>query len=489
VDKGSVSPVRGFVALILVLGGLFALVMTFPKQGIPVYGEFKLKFPSLNHLIYGDSLSYADLERLRQQQYEDSVLLSKLTGLSDSLNLFLRIGREAPHGFIYPDATDTLFFPVFRKWERMPDSATFCRIMHYGDSQIEIDRISGKVREGLQQKFGGGGPGLQPALQMIPSGTVRQSYEGAMQRFAIWGFDSIKPGHSRYGPMLNFCRVESDTLKLSFQHGYSILPEAGNIHRVKLLAGYAEQDVTIHLYGSGRNLGSRTLPAGNSWRSFSWESEVALSSLSFTLTGGGGAYEIYGVSLEHSNGITLDNLPMRGCSGTIFTGVNREQLRWGLEELEVDWLWLQFGGNSMPQIKSKADAERYAENFGRQLQRFKELVPDVPILVIGPSDMSRNIEGKWRTWPFLPETRDALKKVSLREGAAFFDLMRAMGGKNSMPSWVNATPPLAGADYIHFTARGADKVADMLLETLLREFEIYKLKQRKSAWDTLPALQ
>jgi len=487
VNRRSVSPVRGFLALLLTLGVLFLLVLVFPAGGIRVYGEFRLKFPSLNHLVYGDSLSYADLERLRQKNYEDSVLLSQLTNLQDSLDNFLRISRASAHGFRYPEDNDTLFFPVFRKWHRMPDSSTFSRIVHYGDSQIEIDRISGKVREGLQQKFGGGGPGLQPPMQLIPSGTIRQSYEGTMDRFAIWGFDSIKPGHSRYGPILNFCRVKSDTLVLSFQHGYSILPEARNITRVKLMAGYATHPVQVSLTANGRFWGTKELSAGSSWRVFNWESEVPLSNLSFRLVGEG-PYEVYGISLESGVGICLDNLPMRGCSGTIFTGVNKEQLRWGLEELGVDWIWLQFGGNSMPQIKSKQDAENYAENFSRQLKRFKELLPEIPILVIGPSDMSRNIDGKWQTWPFLPETRDALKRVSLREGAAFFDLMRAMGGKNAMPSWVNASPPLAGADYIHFTARGADKVADMLLETLMREFEIYKLKQRKAAWDTVPAL-
>ena len=29
------------------------------------------------------------------------------------------------------------------------------RIMHYGDSQIEGDRISGRLRERLQKEFGG----------------------------------------------------------------------------------------------------------------------------------------------------------------------------------------------------------------------------------------------------------------------------------------------------------------------------------------------
>ncbi|HML84907.1 MAG TPA: hypothetical protein PKE52_07095, partial [Bacteroidales bacterium] len=35
-----------------------------------------------------------------------------------------------------------------------------CRILHYGDSQIEGDRISGYIRNRLQGIYGGGGPGF-----------------------------------------------------------------------------------------------------------------------------------------------------------------------------------------------------------------------------------------------------------------------------------------------------------------------------------------
>ena len=37
-----------------------------------------------------------------------------------------------------------------------------CQIVHYGDSQIEGDRITGYVRNRLQLAFEGGGPGFFP---------------------------------------------------------------------------------------------------------------------------------------------------------------------------------------------------------------------------------------------------------------------------------------------------------------------------------------
>ena len=49
------------------------------------------------------------------------------------------------------------------------------RIVHYGESQIEEDRMSSQIREVLQDRFGGAGVGLMPLAQTIPSRSVKQT--------------------------------------------------------------------------------------------------------------------------------------------------------------------------------------------------------------------------------------------------------------------------------------------------------------------------
>jgi hypothetical protein len=46
-----------------------------------------------------------------------------------------------------------------------------------------------------------------------------------------------------------------------------------------------------------------------------------------------------------------------------------------------------------------------------------------------------------------------------------------MGGENSMPNWVNANPPLAYKDFIHFNDVGAAKVAGLLTDALLEQYK------------------
>jgi hypothetical protein len=49
-----------------------------------------------------------------------------------------------------------------------------------------------------------------------------------------------------------------------------------------------------------------------------------------------------------------------------------------------------------------------------------------------------------------------------------------MGGKNSMPSWVFANPPLASSDFVHFNTRGARIIANMFYNSLMYEYNLYK---------------
>jgi hypothetical protein len=48
-------------------------------------------------------------------------------------------------------------------------SSQSVRVVHYGDSQIEEDRITNVLRERWQKAYGGGGVGLIPLHQTIPN--------------------------------------------------------------------------------------------------------------------------------------------------------------------------------------------------------------------------------------------------------------------------------------------------------------------------------
>ena len=118
----------------------------------------------------------------------------------------------------------------------------------------------------------------------------------------------------------------------------------------------------------------------------------------------------------------------------------------------------------------------YRRAFKKQLQFFKELCPGTPVIVIGPSDMSVRVDGHFDTYPGLEAIRDALRDAAMESGFGFWDLYEAMGGYNSMPSFVQAVPSLASADYIHFNNLGINLVAEMFYNALMVEFNNYEFK-------------
>ena len=70
------------------------------------------------------------------------------------------------------------------------------------------------------------------------------------------------------------------------------------------------------------------------------------------------------------------------------------------------------------------------------------------------------------------QRRDAaLRAAAHAQGAAFFDVYSFMGGAGSMSTWVQRSPPLAGADHIHFTPNGARKVGRALALALDQELD------------------
>jgi lysophospholipase L1-like esterase len=171
----------------------------------------------------------------------------------------------------------------------------------------------------------------------------------------------------------------------------------------------------------------------------------------------------------------VDNIALRGSSGTFFHQINFAQLKQFYDYLNVKLVILQFGGNSLPAIKDGTMAANYGGYIKGQISIIKKLAPEASIIFIGPADMSVKEGTSYVTHPQLEATRDAIKKAALESGCVFFDMYDCMGGKNSMASWVDEK--LAATDYIHFSPQGARKIATLFYSALINEYNAY-LKNR-----------
>ena len=453
---------------------LLALVGTLmPAQGVTV-GLVTLRFPSPAELMAeGSGMPEVNPDSTLAQLQRGS----QATGLRstiDSLKFYKRFTTTDVSRLHFPDGDYTFFDSLFA--DLRDEAATRnIRILHYGDSQIEMDRISSTFRQELQASFGGLGAGILPPVQTIPTFTVSQSASG-LSRYVCYG-DSTQPRapHRRYGLLATCAQAGGvSTFTARASSGKRVQPLARKYQKVTLLVGNSQAGFSATCKGVKRNLPN----AVKGVSLLQWEFADSLSSLSLTMNG---MADVYGIALEGKSGVSVTNVPMRGCSGTIFTRIDSSVLGQCYRKLRVDLIVMQYGGNMMPSISSDKAISNYMSAISKQLQYIRKLYPQARILFIGPSDMSKRVNGKLQSYPYLSKMNEALKRTVLANHAAYWDMFAVMGGENSMISWVSHQPAWAGPDYVHFTEAGAEQIAKVLSRAFLTHYDFFVLRSRCNA--------
>ncbi|MCK5135147.1 MAG: hypothetical protein KAR19_05110 [Bacteroidales bacterium] len=482
------KPFRIFIFFVVVLLLLSIIALLMPEQGIGVTGDLRLSFLSVSDLFREDTLKMnKSVERLMAGA---TVTDDPESDPEEDLARTDDTGGEVPQPVVTPANADSLKQSVFRLQfaEGEEDllapffrtlgglrngSVVRTRILHFGDSQIEDDRMTALIRYRLQQYFGGSGTGLVPAIPIFSGHMAyEQDQEGEWLRYTFFGKRDSTIRHNSYGVMGAFASVpiaeDADWPLLHFRFNTS--RRTGRFNRIRIfLHSYVDKASIAFQVNDTITDTLKHIPDGFSVADYRHHGAVKDLKVHLDLPEGG---RIYGISFESDGGLQVDNIAMRGGSGLIFTKMNRGQQKAMLDHLSPGLIMLQFGGNVVPYMNSGY----YQRAFKRELQFIKEICPGTPVIVIGPSDMSIKERGVFKTYPTIEPIRDALKNAALDSGFAFWDLYTAMGGYNSMPSFVHADPPLASTDYVHFTALGVNLVAEMFYNALMLEYNNFHLK-------------
>ena len=442
--------------IVLFLFGVIA-VLAIICAFIPEEGVLGLRFPQLSEVLSAS-------DRPGGLSPEELIEQRKLSARRHEFQTFF---KEDPARFYLPGDDVSFFDPLFASLDRAEQ--TPLRIIHYGDSQIEEDRITGTIRERLQERFGGSGPGMLPARQYATP-RVGEGSTAELQRFFNYGDAAYRAGIRQYGPYADFVRLDTVST-FSFYPIRRKEKGQSTFDRMTLVAGNLRSSLSVTSKGDRREVAP-----GQGALSFV-RFELPDSSARASLTVAGCA-DLYGILLDSKTGVRMDNVAMRGSSGAIFTTMDREQLRTFYKEENVRLILLQYGGNSVPYLKTDKAISNYLESVRKQIRFLRELAPQAKIVFVGPSDMSTSVAGKRQTYPRLPGFVDSLKVSATQSGAAYWDIYGAMGGENSMVQWVNARPALAGSDYVHFTLAGSRKNGDMFCDALFLYYDYYRFRKK-----------
>jgi len=468
------KPSRTLLFILSVFLLLGAIWFVFPAEGVAI-GKISLRFSS-----------YAEDRQGQQQDLDvDSVLnnvsksfeMNVSETLLDSMEFYRDYLTVNPNRIYLPGNDFTYFDSLFYLLDHAKENKKIYRVMHYGDSQIEMDRITSVLRQRMQEMFGGSGPNMISAVHRISSISLTQSHSGNIVRYALIGDStSYHASHNRYGVMAQFSQVNGQaTVSFSKSKNSQAYQKVHEISTVSILLGNNKEGFKAMLKADDYQAEPQVLPEKSGPSLIRWELPYNVERGTITLQGNA---EIYAVMLDGDYGVAVDNNALRGCSGTIFTRINKNLMEESFQLLDTRLIILQFGGNRMPMISGTNSIVNYIEELENQLQYFKEVAPQATLLFIGPADMGKSYNGKISTWKGLPELNDSLKAMSLRNDMAYWDMFHVMGGEGSMAQYVKHRPQLGGPDYIHFTFLGAQEIGNDLAKSLIIYHDFYELRQR-----------
>ena len=468
------KPYQILIFILLVICALGLICFFFPKEGVRIGGK-ELHFPAMEEVLVGPGQAEVEL-----QPEVDSVELKHLNDLRDTLRQYQVALTEQTGRFYLPDDDVSFFDRMFAAMEQARRNREVVRVMHYGDSQIEMDRISCNLRSFFQSTFGGGGPGMVPVIQTIPSFAVSQYASGALTLYAAYGEGARTRGN--YGLMCKCYRLGgAATFTANASRHKDTDPRVKKFSNITLLYNDHNGNFAATLndrrgYKESRENGLTGVHTCH------WLLDSSASSVQISMQG---SADIYGIMLDDGYGVAVDNIPLRGSSGDQFTLITDTLLRTSYKQANVALIIMQFGGNSVPVIYNEKSLNNYCTSIERQIQRVRQCCSGATILFVGPSDMSTRRGGVMQTYPMLPQLIDSLRTIALRNHAAYWDIYEVMGGHNSMIAWVNNG--LAGPDYVHFTPAGARRVGKTLAQNFATMYDLYRTRKSipKTQFDTL----
>ncbi len=351
------------------------------------------------------------------------------------------------------------------------EAGAVTRILHYGDSVVTSDLVSGTVRRRMQAQFGDAGHGFllvanpwewyfhNDVIHGASDGWKSSRIVGPLTNDGMYGLGGVtftgKPGVNAW---FGTSSVRSSFgKKVSRFDVYYLETESGGDVEAKA-SGTSESFSTKGAEKKSR-VKSITVPDG--------ESRLTLQVKS-------GSPRLFGVALERDvPGVVYDALGMNGGRAELLSAINdahwAEQMALAKPALVI----LHFGTNESewPGL----NAAYYEKNLRAVVDKFKAAAPGASILIVAPIDRAENTDKGLRTRPIIKKLVASQRTVAQAAGVAFWNTFEAMGGEGTMATWVKKG--LAGSDLTHPSPQGAEIVGDLLYRALAAGFQGWQTRQ------------
>ena len=328
------------------------------------------------------------------------------------------------------------------------------RVAYFGDSVIEGDLITEDFRGMLQDSFGGNGVGFVPITSVVS--VFRQT---VMHSYSSHWTDQTFLASPRAALFLSGHVFFPDS-SCTVQYGAVPRPHLGRFAQAHLLYGNSSRPLTLTVNGS-----RLTLPATELCNKAAVAENCTLVKLKEVT-----ATPLYGFSFEDSTGVYVDNFAFRGSSGMDLGNLKTAFLKQIRQVQDYDLIVFQYGPNLF--TPKANDFSWYEKPMLAVVEKFKTAFPDASLLVVSTADKAYRYNGTWESAVGVEPLLEAQNNFAATAGINLWNLYRAMGGRNSIVNWVEGDTAFARKDYTHFTYKGAERIAAMLFNAVMKEYAL-----------------
>jgi lysophospholipase L1-like esterase len=337
------------------------------------------------------------------------------------------------------------------------------RIVHFGDSVVASDYVSGTLRRHFQEQFGDGGHGFT----LIANAWPAYFHEG-ISRYATSGWLISRV----VGPLA------SDGWHglggVSFRAPPHLLARIGTakkgdvgrkVSRFELAYVEAPDGGTADIRVDGK-FTSVLDTRGPVKRFRSAVFDVPDGEHDFELQTTKGTSRFFGLVLErNTSGVVLDAIGIQGARIRFLDKQDdahfAEQLSWRNPALVI----YQFGANESADGYAYSMVDYYT-TMRAVIEQQKKALPQTSCLILAAMDRASQTGSELKSLSIIPLIVEQQRKVAVDLGCAFFDTFKAMGGNGSMPQWVRRG--LGQSDLTHPSAVGADILGTWIYRALMQ---------------------
>lgn len=397
-------------------------------------------------------------------------------------------------------------------------------IVHIGDSHIQADLFTAKIRTQFQKVFGNGGFGFTFPYSVAKtnnSAPIRYSASGNFQSFRNLYADENRPvglsGFSMEANSDDFAiQLNVKDAQFNFTKIKVITPQNVNLfdvsvshknivverkvpkkitHKVKpgeVLGGIADKyNVSLKALKKANGLKSDMIRDGKvltipskatqsktstkteyipielqpSLFSNDYYSETPLDKIAIVPNQEIDYFALNGLVLENNNsGVIYHSI---GVNGAKTSDYNKFRLfNEQLPALNPDLVIISLGTN---ESFDKQSGEQYFANLNQMIQGIKDKNPQACVLVMTPPPSV--LHRKYKN-TFIEKYAELIEENANVKNYAVWDLLQVFGGNKSIKR--NAAKGYMARDKVHYSKAGYEKQGELFFEAFLQSYELFK---------------